>query len=249
MALRDVLHAPGAWLLRRRVARERAGAHQALVAFYGTFVRSGDLVFDIGANVGDRSAAFLELGAKVVAVEPQARCVATLREAFAGRPSLTVEPVGLADAPGTRTMFVASESTVCSMAGDWVEAVQETGRFGATTWDDRVDVDVTTFDALIARHGVPAFTKIDVEGFESVVLSGLSQPIPMASFEFVHETRHLAEACVRRLESLGVTQFNLSVAESLELDAAAWISGDDALASIAALGAGGWGDVYARTPA
>jgi hypothetical protein len=42
--------------------------------------------------------------------------------------------------------------------------------------------------------------------------------------------------------------FNLSVGESLELDAAAWISGDDALASIAALGAGGWGDVYARTP-
>ena len=31
----------------------------------------GDLVFDIGAHVGDRVAAFRRLGARVVAVEPQ----------------------------------------------------------------------------------------------------------------------------------------------------------------------------------
>ena len=35
------------------------------------FVKRGDLVFDIGAHVGDRVAAFRRLGARVVAVEPQ----------------------------------------------------------------------------------------------------------------------------------------------------------------------------------
>jgi hypothetical protein len=37
--------------------------------FYSQFVSPGDLVFDIGANVGDRTAVFVSLGARVVAVE------------------------------------------------------------------------------------------------------------------------------------------------------------------------------------
>ena len=38
---------------------------------YGNFVRPGDLVFDVGAHVGDRVASFRRLGARVIAVEPQ----------------------------------------------------------------------------------------------------------------------------------------------------------------------------------
>ena len=45
---------------------------------YGQFVRPGDLVFDVGAHVGDRIAAFRRLGARVVAVEPQPALVRTL---------------------------------------------------------------------------------------------------------------------------------------------------------------------------
>ena len=47
---------------RRRAAMER---------LYARFVQPGDLVFDVGAHVGDRVAAFRRLGARVVAVEPQ----------------------------------------------------------------------------------------------------------------------------------------------------------------------------------
>ena len=48
--------------------RRRAAAMDRL---YGNFVRPGDLVFDVGAHVGDRVASFRRLGARVVAVEPQ----------------------------------------------------------------------------------------------------------------------------------------------------------------------------------
>ena len=45
-------------------------------------------------------------------------------------------------------------------------------------------VPVTTLDALIERHGVPSFVKVDAEGFEEEVLQGLSRSIKALSFEF-----------------------------------------------------------------
>src|ERR1051325_7606598 len=42
--------------------------------FYKQLINPGDLVFDVGANLGNRTKAFLKLGAHVVAFEPQRMC-------------------------------------------------------------------------------------------------------------------------------------------------------------------------------
>ncbi len=86
--LRDLRHRSGltyldiSWHLSRQDRRLRP----AMLDFYGQFVRPGDLCFDVGASVGSRTAVFLELGARVVALEPEERCVAVLRRRFRGRP-------------------------------------------------------------------------------------------------------------------------------------------------------------------
>ena len=67
---------------RRRAAMDR---------LYAAFVRPGDLVFDIGAHVGDRVAAFRRRGARVVAVEPQPALVAALRLIYGRDPAVAVE--------------------------------------------------------------------------------------------------------------------------------------------------------------
>ena len=54
-------------------------ASAAMDRLYGGFVKRGDLVFDIGAHVGDRIAAFRRLGARVVAAEPQPALVKMLK--------------------------------------------------------------------------------------------------------------------------------------------------------------------------
>src|SRR6476620_1541006 len=77
-----------AWRTMRGVARSLrmyygdSARRAAMDRLYGEFVRSGDLVFDIGAHVGDRTACFRRLGARVVAVEPQPDCAALLRSEF-----------------------------------------------------------------------------------------------------------------------------------------------------------------------
>src|SRR5918996_4175727 len=160
-------------------------------AFYRAFVRQGDLVFDVGANVGDRSAVFLSLGARVVAVDPQPSCVRALEARFRDR--VTIVDQGLADVPGVRTMAVADIHVASTMEPEWVSSMTASGRFGDTEWTESVDVEVTTLDSLITEHGEPAFVKIDVEGFESAVLLGLSRPVPALSFEFVHERPEATE--------------------------------------------------------
>src|SRR5258705_9740241 len=63
----------------------------AMDRLYRQFVRPGDLVFDIGAHVGDRVAAFRRLGARVVAVEPQPALANILRLFYGRDPRITIE--------------------------------------------------------------------------------------------------------------------------------------------------------------
>src|SRR5688500_3546887 len=76
------------------------GRAPRLDAFHARFVGPGDLAFDIGAHVGDRTASFRRLGTRVVAVEPQPRLMRLLRLLFSRDPGVTLVPALLGAAEG-----------------------------------------------------------------------------------------------------------------------------------------------------
>jgi hypothetical protein len=68
--------------------------------FYKTFIAPTDLVFDVGANMGNRSKIFRAIGARVVAYEPQSHCATFLRAAFNGDDRFTLVQAALSDSEG-----------------------------------------------------------------------------------------------------------------------------------------------------
>ena len=88
-----------------------------------------------------------------------------------------------------------------------------------------MEVETISLDNLITKCGIPDFCKIDVEGYEKEVLSGLSQKIGMISFEFNYPTfEQETRFCLEKLYNLGYIQFNFSIGESLEMNFHSWVS-------------------------
>ena len=85
--------------------------------------------------------------------------------------------------------------------------------FDQVRWASGIRVPATTLDALIARHGLPRFCKIDVEGYEAEVLRGLSQPISALSFEYLPAASDVARRAAGLLAALGPYRFNPTIGE------------------------------------
>ncbi len=147
--------------------------------FYSQFLQPGDLCFDIGAHIGDYAAAFLKTGARVIALEPQAESAAYLIKRHGKNRRFEVVEKAVGESEGQADFFVASNSKISSLAGDWIERCD----LPATITDRRI-VPVTTLDRLILQYGLPRFIKIDVEGYELETLKGLTQPVHCLSLEF-----------------------------------------------------------------
>ncbi|HEX3870927.1 MAG TPA: FkbM family methyltransferase [Pirellulales bacterium] len=197
----------------------------AMDELYRRFIEPGVLVFDIGAHVGDRVSSFRRLGARVIAVEPQPLLFSALHHIHGRDPLVEIVDRAIGPDAGIRELFVnTANPTVSTVSEDFVHQAEGACGWEGQVWDDRMPIEMVTLDGLIARYGVPAFIKIDVEGFEDAVLLGLSQPVRALSFEFTTIARDVAMSCFDRLSSLGSYTYNVAMGETQTLTFEHWCS-------------------------
>lgn len=132
-------------------------------------IKRGDLIFDIGANIGQYTLRFSEVvteSGRIISVEPDSKNFAFLNFNLNINSINNVIPLklGLSDKPGNLTFY---------------RDVTNGGRYGSFIKTDNCKdnievVEISTFDNLINKFGVPDFIKVDVEGFEVECLKGLT---------------------------------------------------------------------------
>lgn len=166
------------------------------------------IIFDVGANHGDKIQQFLRFSPKkVIAFEPDTSNQRILNLRFRRRKNFLLDTNAVSDRIGKSEFYVLSPGDALnSLNPKWKELLENES---ANRWnirhdfEDVVEIATTTLDESIKQYGKPDYIKIDVEGHELSCLLGLNQPVKAVSFEcnlpeFLEETL----MCIDRLNVL-----------------------------------------------
>jgi len=171
---------------------------------------TSDLAFDVGANAGQATAAFLARGLRVVAVEANPKLCAEMRKRFADEISdgrLVIVDKAIS---GRKTIILHLNSADSAWGGTSASYAARGQAMAGKI--ERAEVETTTLTEIIRAHGSPRYLKIDVEGEDILCLLGVfhTDPPPFVSIErpaSIGEQR-LTFDLLRRL---GYTRFQIVV--------------------------------------
>jgi FkbM family methyltransferase len=226
--------------------RAKLRSRRRMRNFYARYIQRGDLVFDVGANVGIYSEIFTELGAEVIAIEPNPDCCRLL-ERFARNRNLTVEACAAGETPGRALLELSDNHRLSSVNPDWRKMAQQSDLHRNSHWVGQIEVEMTTLDLLAKRYGIPRFVKIDVEGFDDQVMRGMTFTPDAITFEFNRLIPGVAARCLAAPVVSTGYEFNYVNGESMECGVPEWLEARDLQARLDALvGEDDSGDVIAR---
>ena len=177
-----------------------------------------NLIFDIGFNVGEFTQTCFNKykECSVIAVEANPNLCNTVSQHFFTNYNFSLLNNLASNKKGEEIDFyISHNATGVSTAST---EFMENSRFtkgskhlgeNSINWAAPIKVQSTTVDAMIERYGTPDLIKIDVEGYELNVLSGLTQKANDICFEWHEEEKDNLYKILEHLQSLGYEQFGV----------------------------------------
>jgi len=131
-------------------------------------IHPGDIVVEIGANVGEFTLMACETAGQVYAFEPDPLILNCLKMNTAECKNVEVVPLGASNNSATQTFYLASEDADSSFIKPKI-------------YNNAVEIDTIRLDQWIQATGLTTidFLKLEAEGAEMEVLEGLGEKIEM----------------------------------------------------------------------
>ena len=131
-------------------------------------IKHGDVVWDVGANVGLYTTIFLDLvgtDGYVIAFEPTLACYGKLREKCANYPNALLHNVAMGEKDGTVAMSIEADQLAATHR---IVKAQDSER-------EVIEVSIRSADSFAREFpaNFPNIIKVDVEGHEGSVIDGM----------------------------------------------------------------------------
>lgn len=145
------------------------------------WVRNGDVLFDIGANIGVYAlyAARRHSGIRVIAFEPEYANLHMLRDNIVEndlRDRVETYAIGLSNCSGISHLYIQDFATGAALSTESKEIIKETLTGQPVLW--REGICTLTLDEFCDQTSLqPNCVKIDVDGTEPKVLEGAFQTL------------------------------------------------------------------------
>lgn len=162
------------------------------------------IIFDIGMHTGQDTKHYLSMGYKVIAVEANPQLADANRLKFkkaVDSGQLIIENVGISDKQGVLPFYINS------CVSEWSSFDKSLGNrrvLESGGQEQVVNIRCITIKDLIAKHGLPFFIKVDIEGYDYFVINDLPEnEVPYVSCEFTEVQ------LIDTLKEKGYTKFKL----------------------------------------
>jgi FkbM family methyltransferase len=170
-----------------------------------------DLIFDVGAHKGEDTAFYLSKGFRVIAIEANPNFCRVIEDRFreaVSDGSLVILNTAIAQHEGTIEFFVNEKKSVWGTTKrDWVDRNRQ---FGAGQISE-IKVSCEPLSNIVAKHGIPYYCKIDIEGADVDALASLSQD-EAPQYVSIESTKTSWDDLIdefRLLRSLGYRRFKV----------------------------------------
>ena len=174
-------------------------------------ISSGDVVIDVGANIGDYTLiACKKVGdsGKVLSFEPLPETFSILKRNIQLNKITNCQHFqkAVGEKPGIANLYKSNASGTMAHLDS---------SLNGKDLIKKDETDVITIDAMLKSYDIENVNmmKIDVEGFEHEVILGLTKKSGIISFEFTSEFIEDAFKSINYLISLGYSDFNFSIGE------------------------------------